>query len=908
MKNEDRTKEQAVDELNRLRTRISELESSKNQLAQTEETLRELEARYKTLTESTGDIIFTLSPDGTVTSLGAAFGAITGWRREQWIGKNFKSLVHPDDLPVSLQVYRRVFSADIPPPCFELRILSKQGDYITVELRVVPQIRNGKVMSYLGIARDITGRRCTEEALRQSEENYRTLIENIQDGIFIAQDEKIKFANQAFARMSGYTAEEIIGKDFREFIAPEDMKMVADRYYRRLAGEDIPAEYEIRALRKDGAKACASVNVRIITYCGKAASMVVVKDITERKRVEEALKKSEEKYRTMIEHSNDLIWMLDRQGNFVYFNKKAEDVSGYNLEDWKGKSFAPMVSPDDLPWIQAVFKENLAGKSRQYEVHVYKKDGSSLILSVNSTPIFESGEIVGTVSFGRDITEHKNAVEQIKEQAALLDKAHDAVIVLNPEHKLMYWNKGAERLYGWASEEVLGKDANTLLYKGASPGFIEASNSVLEKGEWTGELHQVTKDGKEIIAESRWTLMRDSKGNAKSILIINTDVTDKKKIEMQLLRAQRMDSIGRLAGGVAHDLNNVLAPIMQSLQRLQEKYTDEESRKLLGILERNTKRGAYMIRQILLFSRGVEGERRIIRVADLISDVEKVARDNLPESIEITTDMPENIWTVTGDATQLQHVLMNLCMNARDAMPNGGMLGISAENCSIGEDFVRTNVDARTGPYVIISVSDTGTGIPPEIMERIFEPFFTTKEPGKGTGIGLSTSLSIVKSHGGFIDVSSEVGKGTVFRVYLPVSNAGIHGVKMYKSEPSQERGDSILVVDDEAQIREITRQTLEEAGYRVLTAGNGAEAVSLYSQHRKDIKAVLMDMMMPVMDGPACIWVLRKINPDVRIIAVSGITEDDKFADLTGTVHAFLKKPYTAETLLDTIREVIGR
>jgi len=907
LKNEDTTKEQLQDELKKLRTRIGELERSKNQFVQMEEALRELEARYKTLTESTGDIIFTLSPDGTVTSLDAAFETITGWRREEWIGKNFKSLVHPDDLPVSLLVYRRIFSADMPPPVFELRILSKPGNYITMEFRVVPQPRDGKVIGYLGIARDITGRRRMEEALRQSEENYRTLIENIPDGIFIAQDEKIRFANEAFARMGGYTVAEIIGKDFRELIAPEDQEMVLDRYYRRLAGEDVPAEYEIKALRRNGTRAYVGLNNRLITYRGRAASLGVVRDLTERKRVEKALQKSEEKYRTMIELSNDLIWMLDRQGNFMYFNKRAEEVSGYKPEDWMGKSFAPIVSPEDLPGVQKIFEETLAGKSRQYEVSVYKKDGSSLILSVNTAPIFESGEIVGTVSFGRDITEHKKAVEQIKEQAALLDKAHDAIILLDLEHRLMYWNKGAERLYGWTSEEALGKDANTFLYKDGSPWLIEASNSVLERGEWNGELHQVTKEGKEIIAESRWTLMRDSKGNSRSILIINTDVTEKKKIESHLLRAQRLDSIGRLTGGIAHDLNNLLAPIMQSLQRLEEKSMDEESRKLLGVLERSTKRGAYMIKQILSFSRGVEIERRIIRVADLISEMENIVREAFPASIEIRTDIPENIWNVAGDATQLHQVIINLCMNARDAMPDGGILGISAENCFIGEDFVRTNVDARTGPYVVITVSDTGTGIPPEIMDRIFEPFFTTKEPGKGTGIGLSTSLAIVKSHGGFIDVSSKVWKGTVFKVYLPASKSGAQEAKGYQSEPSQERKDLILLVDDEAQIREITRQTLEAAGYSVLAASNGSEAVSIYSRHRKEIKAVLMDMMMPVMDGPACIWVLRKINPDVRIIAVSGITEDDKFADLKDTVHAFLEKPYTAEKLLDTIYEVIS-
>jgi two-component system cell cycle sensor histidine kinase/response regulator CckA len=347
---------------------------------------------------------------------------------------------------------------------------------------------------------------------------------------------------------------------------------------------------------------------------------------------------------------------------------------------------------------------------------------------------------------------------------------------------------------------------------------------------------------------------------------------------------------------------------MMSLQSLKEKLTDDESRRLLGILERNTKRGAYLIKQILLSSSGVEGERKNIRVADLISDAENFTKETFPSSIEIRTDVSGDIWNVIGDAVQLQQVLMNLCVNARDAMPDGGTLSISAENFLVDKNFARVNTEAKIGPYIVISVSDTGTGIPPEIMNRIFEPFFTTKKPGKGTGLGLSTSLTIVKSHGGFITVHSEVGKGTIFKVYLPAVKAKIQETDVHQPEPVAERKELILVVDNETQTREIARETLEAQGYGVLIASDGAEAVSLYSSHKGEIKAVLIDMMMPVMDGPACIWVLRKINPDVRLIAVSGSAEDDMLANIAGVVHAFLMKPYTVEELLSTVRGVIGK
>ncbi len=390
--------------------------------------------------------------------------------------------------------------------------------------------------------------------------------------------------------------------------------------------------------------------------------------------------------------------------------------------------------------------------------------------------------------------------------------------------------------------------------------------------------------------------------------MINTDTTEKKTLESQLLRAQRLECIDALAGGIAHDLNNVLTPITLSLQSLKEKLTDDESRKLLGILERNAKRGAYLIKQILLSSMGVEGERKNIRVADLISDAENFAKETFPSSIKVMTDVSGDIWNITGDAIQLQQVLMNLCVNARDAMPDGGTLGISAENLSIDENFIRVNAEAKIGPYIIISVSDTGTGIPSEIMNRIFEPFFTTKKPGKGTGLGPSTSLAIIKSHNGFITVQSEVGKGTTFKIYLPAIKAGAQEADVHQPELVAERKELILVVDNEIHTREMARDTLEAHGYGVLIASNGAEAVSLYSSHKGKIKAVLIDMTMPVMDGPACIWVLRKINPNVRLIAVSGSAEDDMLANIAGIVHAFLMKPYTVEELLSIVRGVIGK
>ncbi|MGZ8900233.1 MAG: ATP-binding protein, partial [Limisphaerales bacterium] len=424
--------------------------------------------------------------------------------------------------------------------------------------------------------------------------------------------------------------------------------------------------------------------------------------------------------------------------------------------------------------------------------------------------------LLSSVQRKRAEREREDAEVRIREQAALLGKARDAIMVMDTNGAISFWNAGAERIYGWSTEEVVrGMNAATF-WQVDEQKHQDALRQTIQREEWHGELTQATKDGRTIFVESRWSLIRDHENKPKSILIINTDISEKKKLEAQFFRAQRMESIGTLAGGIAHDLNNVLTPILVSLKLLRE-MKGETPAKILDTLEASAHRGASIVQQVLSFARGVEGEKSVLQVKHPLNEVLKIAKDVFPRTVEIRAHFDPELWPVNGDATQLHQVFMNLVVNARDAMPNGGRLQIEAKNTEIDENYARMQPDAQPGSYVMVSISDTGTGVAPGVLPKIFEPFFTTKEIGKGTGLGLSTSAGIVRSHGGFLTVYSELGKGSSFKVYLPAAE------NRHERPPSgtgaaalpQGKGEWVMVVDDEVAIREIIKVTLVNNGYR---------------------------------------------------------------------------------------------
>jgi len=493
---------------------------------------------------------------------------------------------------------------------------------------------------------------------------------------------------------------------------------------------------------------------------------------------------------------------------------------------------------------------------------------------------------------------------RIREQAALIEKAHDAILVRDLSGNYSYANPSAERLFGWSANE-LQSGAVTDLFNDAAA--IEARRVAMERGEWNGELRLRAKSGAMLTLASRWTLLRDDAGRPKGLLIISSDVTEKKQLEAESLRMQRMEAVGALAGGMAHDLNNALAPILMGTQLLRRDSKDENTKRVLSLMESSTRRGADMVRQVLLFARGKQGEFERLEVRPLVKEMEKLARDTFPQNIRVEAHIADDLWPVRGNATQLHQVLLNLCVNARDAMAEGGSLSVAADNVTLDADAAQVITDGRAGEFVVLMVSDTGSGMPPEVLAKVFEPFFTTKPEGKGTGLGLSTSVRIVKAHAGFMAVQSMPGEGASFEVYLPRFSGDIEANERVLNEGFlRGNGQLILVADDDEAVREMLCRSLKEYGYRVISASNGADAVSRFKQNRMEVALVMSDQSMPVMDGLQAITAIRQLRSDVPVLILSGEGDFAEAGTKNSTHIERLPKPVELDVLLRTLFRIL--
>ena len=616
-------------------------------------------------------------------------------------------------------------------------------------------------------------------------------------------------------------------------------------------------------------------------------------------------------FRELFHLSPQSMWIFDlKTAGFLDVNAAAVKQYGWSREEFLAMSAEKVLPQDDVAQFQDYRRQmesiaNSGISTRDVWRHL-GKDGSEKWVETAWQLIRFCGHSAALVTI-TDCSAQKNAEQENHELAQVLNLATDAIIVCNLNREVLFWNKGAETTYGWSASEAVGRGIQELL-KIDAESTMKCITELLGRGEWSGQVKHGRKDAREVIVDCRWTLARDcGDRKPKAILMVSTDVTEAKKLESQFLRSQRLESIGSLASGIAHDLNNILSPIMMAVGIMRQSLGPAEQ-KMLGIIEASAERGAGIVKQVLTFARGVEGERVVLQPKHLATEMTKVMHQTFPKNIDIQTHFPNDLWMVRGDSTQLHQILLNLCVNARDAMgEKGGMIKVSCENVEVDDYLVSTNPGAACGPHVCFSVTDTGSGMSEEVMKKIFNPFFTTKEQGKGTGLGLATVIGIIKGHKGFLTIQSEVGIGTTFKVFIPADReARTEASKDISLESLRGNGELVLVVDDEAPLREAIVRILETNNYRCFTAEDGTDALALYFE-RREIDIVITDIHMGMMDGLTLIRSMRKLNPDVKVIVSSGhIEKDNQDALDTLGIRSVLEKPYTAEKLLKAVKDLV--
>ena len=776
-------------------------------------------------------------------------------------------------------------------------------------------------------------RRNVEEALRANESLLRAAGRIARFGAWRAEVPtlRLEWSDQVRAIHDLPPGASPSADDAIAFYAPEYRETIR-RVVDQCARFGTPFDLEARMITARG----RAIWVRAIGEARRDACGAIVgiqgalQDISARKRAEQALRESQERREKdrreaetqarrlaeqlsdTLESITDAFFTLDREWRFTYLNREAERQFGRARDSLIGQVVWE-VFPESLGTTFETKYRRAVASETPVEFEEYFPPRRAW-LNVRAYPSDQ-----GLTVYFQNVTKQREARAEARtseERFRLLAKANnDAIWDWDITSNALWWNEGFQTLFGYRLEEIEAttRSWTTRVHPEERREVIRSLERAISDGEdsWSAEYRFRRSDGTYAFVLDRGHIIRDPLGVPVRMIGGMTDLTERKKLEAQFLRTQRLESIGTLAGGIAHDLNNVLTPIVMSTALLKEDETDPAKLEMLNSIETSAQRGAAMVRQVLAFARGVAGRAAPVNVLHIVRDVQKILRDTFPKDIELTVESAPELWTVHADATQLHQVLMNLCLNARDAMPEGGQLVLALRNVVIDDIVAGMSPACGPGPYVQVSVTDTGVGMPREVQDRAFEPFFTTKEVGKGTGLGLSTALTIVKSHGGFMDVHSKPEAGTRVRFYLPVKEA-LAAVE--PETPSTLRGvaghdELILVVDDEEGIRGMARRMLDRFGYRVMVASNGAEAVALYAQHQPDVAAVITDMAMPVMDGPATIHALRAIDPDVKIIASSGHTVTDAAGKaLTAGVQNFIPKPYTAETMLRALQELLGR
>jgi two-component system, cell cycle sensor histidine kinase and response regulator CckA len=847
--------------------------------------------------------------DGRLLAVNPALCRMLRMRAEELLGRTFLEVTHPEDREGNQHLYDALLADEIPSFTVEKRYLTGTGTPVWGRVSCGLLRRpDGSGRYVIATVEDITEHRQAERQLELSESLRRAAGRMARVGGWALElaTEEVSWSDEMFDILEVPDEATPALLDGHALYTPADRERL-EAAIAACAADGTPFDLELGCTTFAGRPLAA----RVVGRAERAADGTIVRlvgafqDVSELHAAQTSAREIADRLTTALESMTDAVYLLDRDWRFTYLNERAAQLLGRDRGELVGR-----VLWEEFPELVDTATHAAFRRAEQQGRAVRLEDLSHLMQETWFAFIIYPSE-QGYAVYFRDVTDQHRArtalaehESRLAEQAALLNETQEAIYVQGLDGVVTYVNRSAERIYDCQAEDAVGRLAADIT-AGAPEAHAAAMQATVARGTWVGELTHTGADGIERTLQSRWTLLRDPDGAPRSVLVTDTDVTESRRIEQQLISAQRMESIGTLAGGIAHDLNNVLAPITMAIGLLAGSVTDERSLELLRAIEGNAQRGAAMLRQVLAFARGVGGERAELQVAEVVAEVLRLAADTFPRNIRLATDLQPGLGPVLGDETQLHQVLMNLIVNARDALPDGGTITCRASDEVLDDQSAATPPGLEPGRYVLLEVIDDGHGMPPEVAARVFEPFFTTKAPGEGTGLGLPTSFAIVRSHAGHIEVASEPGRGTRFRVYLPAVEASTSPASPVPTGLARPgHGEVVLVVDDDALIRSVTQNALELGGYRVITAADGTEAVAAYQARRTEISLVITDLMMPGMSGRAVITELRHIDPQVRIVIASGLTDDREPFE---TDLPVLPKPFTTDDLLREVADALA-
>jgi PAS domain S-box-containing protein len=780
---------------------------------------------------------------------------------------------------------------------------------------------------YSGIELTLSKHR-TEKQLRENEKWLSTVLSSIGDAV-ITTDIKgnIVFMNPAAEALTGWEIREVTGKAIEEIfnivneITGERIKSPIDRVLREKIVTSLAEHTEL--ITKDGRKipiddSCAPIKDEKDNVTGVVLAFT---DITQRRRSEVALRKSEEQVRMLLNSTAEAIYGVDLKGNCTFCNPSCLRLLGYRNEtDLLGRNMHTLTHHtriDGTPYpeqecrIRDVIKRG-EGVHVDNEV-LWRADGSSFYAEYRCYPVHADGKIIGAVVTFLDITERRQAEKFIKN---ILESVEEGFIVIDKEYRVLSANRAFCEFVKRPAEDIIGKHCYEVTHYIKKPCSEEGEECPVRHTFSTGKPRTVVhthydKEGKPSYVEIRSYSMKDESGEITSVIELVNDITEKKRLEAQLRQAQKMEAVGLLAGGVAHDFNNILTAIVGygNLIKMKMKEDDPLKHNVTQILA-SVERGANLTHSLLAFSRKQVMNPRPVNFNAIVESVYKLLKRLIGEDIELQTLLTDKDVTVMADSGQIEQVLMNLATNARDAMPGGGRLTIETERVEYDEAYVTSHGFGVPGAYVQISVTDTGTGMDEVTRAKLFEPFFSTKEVGKGTGLGLAMIYGIIKQHSGYINVYSEPGEGTTFKIYLPVIKEKVEEIKEAAVTPSVGGTETILIAEDDEAARELTKTVLREFGYAVIEAKNGADAVEKFMANRDRIQLLILDVIMPIKSGPEAFSEIKKAAPDTKVIFISGYTMDavHKKRLLVEEDTNFVSKPFSPQVILQKIREVLDQ